>query len=68
MLAVLLLTDITWVLVAKLAPRVDVFFLSLPLKVRVTLADLALAIGFLLPTLGDLYRSIGPRSLGLIGY
>ncbi len=67
-LAALLLTDITLGLLARLAPQIQVFFLGLPLKLSVTLISLALTLGFLFPALGDIFRTLGPRSLGLLGY
>jgi len=63
----LLLTDITLGLLARVAPQIHVFFLGIPLKIGVALLALALGMSTLLPTLTNLFQSIGARTLELLG-
>ncbi|MCL4559589.1 MAG: flagellar biosynthetic protein FliR [Chloroflexi bacterium] len=62
----LLLTDLTLGLLARVAPQVQVFFLGLPMKVAVGMVALSLTFTVAIPILGNLYRSLGHRTLQLI--
>lgn len=66
-LAASFLADVTLGLLARVAPQVQVFFLGAPLKVGLSMLTMALALAVLVPLLGDLLRSIGPRMLRLLG-
>jgi flagellar biosynthesis protein FliR len=63
----LLLTDIALGLLARVAPQIQVFFLGLPLKIGLSLAGMALLFTVIIPSLADIFRAIGPRSLQLLG-
>lgn len=65
--AALLLTDLTLGLLARVAPQIQVFFLGVPLKVMIALIALILSLGVLFPTIAELFRALGPRSLELVG-
>jgi flagellar biosynthetic protein FliR len=67
LMGTLLLTDVTLGLVARVAPQVHVFFLGIPLKVGVGLLALGMVFTILLPSLDQLLRSIGTRTLELLG-
>ena len=66
-MAPVLLTDITLSLLARVAPQIQVFFLGIPLKVGVGLLGLSMAIIIILPTLRDLFESLAPRAILLLG-
>ncbi|MCI0521608.1 MAG: flagellar biosynthetic protein FliR [Chloroflexi bacterium] len=63
----LLLTDLTLGLLARVAPQIQVFFLGIPLKVGAGLLALAAFLSIIFPVLSDLLRSVGPRTLELLG-
>lgn len=62
-----LLTDLTFGLVARVAPQIHVFFLGIPLKIIVGLLALSMGLSILMPTLRDLFHSLGLRGLQLLG-
>ncbi len=63
----LLLADLTLGLLARVAPQVHVFFLGIPFKVGLGLLAMALSIAILLPNITQLFESLAPRMLSLIG-
>ncbi len=63
----LLLTDITLGLLARVAPQIQVFFLGMPVKIGVGFLALGLSLTALFPYISDLFRSLLPRMLHLIG-
>jgi flagellar biosynthetic protein FliR len=65
-LMALIITDLALGLVARVAPQMQIFFLGMPLKVGISLVALGLMFSMALPTLTDLFRSIGDRMLLLI--
>jgi flagellar biosynthetic protein FliR len=65
-MAALIITDLALGLIARVAPQVQIFFLGMPLKVGISLIALALLFMIIMPTLSDLYRSLGDRMLILI--
>jgi flagellar biosynthetic protein FliR len=67
LLGTLLLSDVTLGLLARVAPQMHVFFLGIPLKVGIGLLALTVALSFILPGLSDLLRSIGERTLEILG-
>jgi flagellar biosynthetic protein FliR len=66
-LGAVLLTDITLGLLARVAPQIQIYFLGLPLKIGVGLFALMLTLTIVIPRLGDLFQSIAPRMLQLLG-
>jgi flagellar biosynthesis protein FliR len=66
-LGAVLLTDITLGLLARVAPQVQVYFLGLPLKIGIGLFAMMLTMAIAVPRLGDMYQSIAPRMLQLLG-
>ena len=63
----LLMTDLTFGLLARVAPQIQVFFLGVPLKIGLGLITMALSLPLLLPKLTQMFHSIGIMSLKLIG-
>ncbi len=63
----LLLTDIAMGLLARVAPQIQIFFLGIPVKVGIGLLALGLSLTALFPFLSDLFRSLLPRMLNLLG-
>lgn len=63
----LLLADLTLGLLARVAPQVQVFFLGVPMKVAIGLIAVGLTFSVMLPTLANLFHSLGLRSLQLLG-
>jgi flagellar biosynthesis protein FliR len=63
----LLLTDLTFGLLARVAPNLQVYFLGLPIKVGVALAAMSLVFGASLSLLKNIYLQIGPNMLALLG-
>ncbi|NOH12108.1 MAG: flagellar biosynthetic protein FliR [Chloroflexi bacterium] len=62
-----LLTDLTLGLIAKAAPRVQIFFLGFPLKVGIGLLVLSLALVIIFPQFTVIFEKLGERTLALIG-
>jgi flagellar biosynthesis protein FliR len=63
----LTITDIGLGLVARVAPRIQIYFLGLPLKVGVSLFALGSLMLIIFPALRNLYGAMGNRMLQLIG-
>jgi flagellar biosynthetic protein FliR len=63
----LLLADITLGLLARVAPQIQVFFLGLPLKIALATFAVGLIFSISLPTITELFNSLGPRMLKLLG-
>jgi flagellar biosynthesis protein FliR len=63
----LLLTDLTMGMIAKVAPQVHVFFLGVPLKIGIGLLVLGLALSILLPTISQIFQTLGKQALRLLG-
>jgi flagellar biosynthetic protein FliR len=63
----LLLTDITLGLLARVAPQIQVFFLGLPIKIALATFAVGLIFSISLPTITELFNSLGPRMLKLLG-
>jgi len=66
-IGVVILTDITLGLLARVAPQVHVFFLGIPLKILISILGLSLAFTIIMPSLRVLFQDIAERSLGLLG-
>lgn len=66
-MAALTLTDIGLGLVARVAPRIQIYFLGLPIKVGVSLLALGALFSVIFPALNNLYGMLGNRMLQLIG-
>ncbi len=66
-MAALFLTDLSLGLLARVAPQVQVFFLGLPLKVGVSLFALGLMLMSAMPVMNNMFQSIGPRMIHLLG-
>jgi flagellar biosynthesis protein FliR len=66
-MAALTITDIGLGLVARVAPRIQIFFLGLPLKVAVSLFALGSLFLIIFPAMHNLYGDMGNRMLELIG-
>lgn len=65
--AALLMTDLTLGLLARVAPQIQVFFLGMPLKVGISLIMVTLLLRVISLPLAEMFRSIGPRMLQLLG-
>jgi len=63
----LLLADIALGLLARIAPQVQVFFLGMPIKIGVGFLALGISLTALFPMISEMYRSILPRMLYLLG-
>jgi flagellar biosynthesis protein FliR len=63
----LLLADLTLGILARVAPQMNVFFLGLPAKIWLGVIALGMTISTLLPFIGKLIQSMGPRMLQIIG-
>jgi len=63
----MLLADITLGLLARVAPQVQVFFLGLPLKIALATFAVGLIFSISLPTITDLFNSLGTRMLKILG-
>lgn len=63
----LMMINIALGLLARVAPKVQVFFLGLPLKIGGSLLMLMLTFAILVPKLADLFHALGPRLLELLG-
>jgi flagellar biosynthetic protein FliR len=66
-LGALLLANLALGLLSRVAPQVHVFFLGVPLMMAASLIALALALTILYPSIVDLFRQMGPRTLQLLG-
>jgi flagellar biosynthesis protein FliR len=66
-MAALTITDIGLGLIARVAPRIQIYFLGLPLKVGVSLFALGSLFLVIFPALNNLYGALGNRMLQLIG-
>lgn len=65
-MAALTLTDVGLGLVARVAPRVQIYFLGLPLKVGISFLSLGALFSVIFPALHSLYGMLGNRMLQLI--
>ena len=63
----LLLTDIGFGLMARVAPQVQVFFLETPLKIGAGFIAMSIVLGILFPAIRELFQRIGPQMLSLLG-
>lgn len=63
----ILLTDITLGLLNKVAPRVQVFFLGINIKVLVGLLGISLVLSYMMPMMRTMITSIGTLMVKLIG-
>ena len=63
----LLLADLALGLLARIAPQVQVFFLGMPIKIGVGFLALGVSLTALFPIISEMYRSILPRMLYLLG-
>jgi flagellar biosynthesis protein FliR len=62
----LLLMDLAFGLLTRIAPQMNPYFLGLPVKVGVGIIALMLAMGLLFPLIADLFRNIGPNMMKLM--
>jgi len=65
--AAVVLTDVSAGLLAKVAPQVQVFFLTINIKLVMSLIGVVIAFGITLPIMRTLFQHIGERGLLLIG-
>lgn len=65
-MAALTITDIALGLVNRVAPRIQIYFLGLPLKVGISLFALGSLFLIIFPALNNLYGALGNRMLELI--
>jgi len=65
-LGAMLLVEIAFGLLARVAPQVQVFFLAIPLKAGLALAGLAVALNVLYPFILNLFERMGERMLNLL--
>ena len=63
----LLLADLALGLLARIAPQVQVFFLGMPIKIGVGFLALGISLTALFPVIGEMFRSVLPRMLYLLG-
>lgn len=66
-MGILLLTDIAMGLLARIAPQIQVYFLGMPVKIGVGIIVLGLSLTALFPVISDMFRSMLPRMLFLLG-
>jgi flagellar biosynthetic protein FliR len=66
-MAALTLADIGLGLVARVAPRIQIYFLGLPIKVGIALAALGSLFLIIFPALNNMYGMLGNRMLQLLG-
>lgn len=65
--AAMLLVEIAFGLLARVAPQIQVFFMAIPLKAGVALLGLAFLLNIMLPLVAELYGTLGRRTLLLLG-
>ncbi|MBN1267477.1 MAG: flagellar biosynthetic protein FliR [Anaerolineales bacterium] len=65
-LGAMLLVEIAFGLLAKVAPQVQVFFLAIPLKAGLALVGLAIALNVLYPFIFNLFERMGERMMNLL--
>jgi flagellar biosynthetic protein FliR len=66
-IGVVILTDLTLGLLARVAPQVPVFFLGIPLKLLISMLGLSVVFNFLLPSIRELFQALAMRGLELLG-
>jgi flagellar biosynthetic protein FliR len=66
-MAALTMADVGLGLVSRVAPRIQIYFLGLPLKVGLALAALSSLFLIIFPALNNMYGALGNRMLQLIG-
>lgn len=65
LVAVLLLTEVGLGIIARAVPQIQIFFLSLPIKIALGLATVALTLAVTMPVLKDLFSGMIQRILAL---
>jgi len=65
-LGAVLLVEIAFGLLARVAPQVQVFFLAIPLKAGLALVGLAIALNVLYPFILNLFERMGERMMNLM--
>jgi len=65
--AAVVLTDVSAGLLAKVAPQVQVFFLTINIKLLLSLIGVAIAFTITLPMMRSLFEQMGERGLTLLG-
>jgi len=63
----LTLTDVALGLVSRVAPRIQIYFLGLPIKVGISLFALGALLSVMFPAINKLFGLMGNRMLELIG-
>ena len=63
----LLMADLTLGLLSRVAPQIQVFFLGLPMKIGLTFIGISLFLMVVMPILSEMFQSIGPRMLRMVG-
>lgn len=66
LVSAVLLVEIAFGLLARVAPQVQVFFLAIPLKAGLALIGLAIGLNVLFPFIIHLYEGLGERMMALL--
>lgn len=66
-IAAIFITDLTFGLLARVAPQVQVYFLGLPLKIVVSLVALGLTFSIAAPYISNLFTDLGVRVIRMLG-
>ena len=63
----LFMADLAFGLLARVAPQMNVFFLGLPVKILITMVGLGLLFTVIFPLIGQLFREMGLKVIGILG-
>lgn len=66
-LGALVMTDISLSLLARITPRVQVFFIGLPFKIAVGLLAVTISLNLYYPVITEMLEKMGARMLSLLG-